>query len=274
MISPAATLLGAAIAGALAARGTYQLVMIPDLLLSLRRRSVRNFGLAERVLAVAWGPDHRRTWSELGINPTMMLRVSLLFAAAAVPFPLVLHLGWVVGGVLGLGVFGFFPRFAVRSVLQARRKRIVSELPDVLGPMLEAVKLTQSPVDSVRAGLVYATPGSPLREELERVISEARAEHDFPGALDRFARRVGHPLVQDLSRVLAVAFDRRLDPAAMAGVMERLRGLRAQVVDEAIKMVPSVMVGSMIFMFMAYVALGVVALYGMVTGSGGIGSIL
>lgn len=264
MISPGILFAGAALAGGIAGMSTYRFVMVPDLV--LRQKSRRRSDPLIQLSHLAWGEGYGERWSALGIEPSIMLRLVAMLAAPAVVVPLLMHLGLPLSVLMGLSVVVFVPRLVGRSVERARRRRIVGDLPDVLGPILESVRLSQGAVDAVRVGLPYALPGGALRGELERLLADTAARRDFPLALSDFAQRVGHPLAHDLARVLTVGFERRLDPAAMDSVIERLRSLRVQAVEEATKGVSSIMVGAVAFIFLAASCLGGVALYGMFSG--------
>ena len=274
MIPATVTLAGALAAGAAAAVGTYRLVMVPDLFLQLRAGpEVRRATLWDRVTTLLWGPNYHRAWAEVGADPVTIFRVSILCGGLMVLVAFDLHLGLVLGTLLGLGVTAGSPRLWVRRARLARRRAIIAELPQALGPLLEGVKLGVSPPEALREGMRYTQPEGPLHREIERVLAQTRAEHDFALALTRFASRVEHPLVADLCKALTVAFDERLDDRALSGIMERLNGLQTQLVDEAIKAVPTIMAGSMMLMWMALTALGVIFVYGWVS-SGNITAIL
>jgi len=263
LIPATVTLAGALLAGSAAAMGTYRLVMVPDLFLQLRAGpEARRATLWDRVTRALWGANYQSAWTEVGADPVTIFRVSVLCGGLVVLVAFDLHLGLVLGTLLGIAVTAGSPRLWVRRSRLARRRAIIAELPQALGPLLEGVKLGVSPPEALREGMRYTQPEGPLHREIERVLAQTRAEHDFAAALTRFASRVEHPLVADLCKALTVAFDERLDDRALSGIMERLNGLQTQLVDEAIKAVPTIMAGSMMLMWMALSALGLILAYG------------
>jgi hypothetical protein len=94
-----------------------------------------------------------------------------------------------------------------------------------------------------------------LREEFVRVLAETQAEHDFPRAIEGWAERVGHPLAQDVARVLVVGFERRIHAQALRDVRDKLAAIRVMVVEAATQAVPNYMAGAGGALFMGYMAL-------------------
>jgi hypothetical protein len=250
-------------AGAAAGWALYRAIEVSDLVLrqrvvgSLDAARVRTLG--ERAWALVfrlWGPGSEDVCRSVHMDPTLLLRIQLALSAA----PLLLLgvvLGWPWPVVIGVSVavFVVIPRAILNSEVSDRRARILNELPDTLGPILEAVQLTGDPVQGIRAGLPYTDPAGPLREEFTRVLAETSAEHDFPGAIERWAERVGHPLARDVARILVVGFERRLHADALRDVRDKLAAIRVMIVEAATAAIPNYMAAAGGALFMGYAAL-------------------
>lgn len=256
-------------AGAGAGLGLYRGVEVSDLVYRQRVASAARAATRERgfwALAFRlWGARSEEICRSVHMDPVLLLRIQLLVPLAmAGILGLILRLGWpLVAAVALLGFWGL-PRAILRSEESDRRAAILGELPDTLGPILEAVELTGDPIQGIRAGLAYTSPGGPLREEFVRVLAETQTHHDFSGAIEGWAERVGHPLARDMARALVVGFQRRLHAQALWDVRDKLAAIRVMVVEAATQAVPNYMAAAGGAMFMSYMALLLIPGYEMV----------
>jgi pilus assembly protein TadC len=197
------------------------------------------------------------------VDVQTMYQAAALSACGAGFVGLVLGLPWFVWVVLGIAGFVAGPRLMARQAQRRRRREIVAELPDALGPILEGLRLAENPIEVLRQATVFLDEGTPIREEFEEIISDIVATRDFERALQRFARRVQDPIAYDLARVLAIGFERRADQQALTNVRQRLVGVRTLLIEKAIGNVPNVMVAPVLLVFLSFCALGSVMLYSM-----------
>ncbi len=250
-------------AGASAGLSLYRAVEVSDLVLRQRGQGMAS-GARLRTLGDAgwalifrlWGPNSEEVCRSVHMDPVLLLRIQLLVSlmpAGLLGF--LMRLPWPI--VVGVSAAGFvlLPRAILNSEVSDRRTRILAELPDTLGPMLEVVQLTGDPIQGVRAGLPYTDPKGALREEFMRVLSETGAHHDFPLAIERWAERVGHPLAKDVARILVVGFQRRLHAQALEDVRDKLAAIRVMIVEAATAAIPNYMAAAGGALFMGFAAL-------------------
>lgn len=255
----------AAGAGSAAGWSLYRTIGIPDLLFWGPGSQAPVLTMRDRLWNLAywsWGPDSKAKCEAAHVDPNLLLR-SQLFGAPILFLALadVLHIPWVIAALGAMVVLLRLPAFLLRSKTGARKAAILYELPDTLGPVLEAIKLEGDPVRAIGVGLTYTDPGGPLHEELLRVVAAYKVDHDFRAALLSFARRVDHPHVYDLARALVVAFERRLSPRALEQVKTKLSGLRVDLVEAATQAVPNYQALAGGILFFGYAALLTVFLY-------------
>lgn len=263
MIPTAMGLLVSIAAGILGGLSVYRYVMVSDLVLRMKKTQMFTTRRTGRLADFAWGKGHLDVWEELHLVPLSMYQLAAMTAAGftilMLAFGVPLWLAWI------FAVPGIFmgPRVHTKLRARQRRRQILAGLPDALGPVLESLRLTQSAIDTVRAAIPYTEESSPIREEFERIVAEAVAKRDFPGALQRFAKRVGDPVAYDFAQVLTVGFHRRSDPHALVNVRGRVVATRTLAIEKAIQNVPSYMVGTIMCVFLAFAALGSVVAYQM-----------
>lgn len=254
-----------ALIGACTGFGLYRTLAIPDLLFWGPGRSAAVPTMKGRLWHLAywsWGKDSKARCEAAHVDPALLL-TSQTFGSVIAFLALegVLHLSWVLSAVAALAVLLRLPAYLLKSRAAGRKAAILYELPDTLGPVLEAVKLEGDPIRAIHVGLTYTDPDGPLHKELLRALAETGVSHDLRGALLAFAQRVDHPHVYDLARTLVVAFERRMSPRALEQVKQKLAGLRVDLVEAATQAVPNYQALAGGILFFGYAALLAVFLY-------------
>jgi tight adherence protein B len=155
----------------------------------VRRAIELTANLAERK-GVLGSVERSLRAADIPLRPAEVI-FAYVMLATIVPISVLLLLRSPMLFVLSIVVFGVLPPFALKTVVQMRRKKFVKQLPDALATLAGSLRAGRSLGQALEA-LAREMP-APIGREFRKIVAEVRLGRKVSEALDDAVDRVGSP---------------------------------------------------------------------------------